>query len=145
MAFNPDPKIKQTNKEPFKGTVPTTYRQLGLKAFRTKSKYHNVRTEYNGIKYDSKLEAQTAQELDWRLKAGDIKEWKRQVKIPLRVNDVFIANYYIDFIYKDKNDTVVFLECKGIELPLWQLKWRLLTALINEIEPGAELQVLKQK
>jgi hypothetical protein len=68
MAFNPDPKIKPTNKEPFKGIAPTTYRQFGVKAFRTKSKYNNVRTEYNGIKYDSKLEAQTAEELDWRLK-----------------------------------------------------------------------------
>jgi hypothetical protein len=67
-----------------------------------------------------------------------------EIKIPLRVNDVFIANYYIDFIYVDKNDTIIYLEVKGLELPLWQLKWRLLTALINEIEPGAELQILKQ-
>ena len=142
--FKPDPKIKPTTNEPIKQAA-TSFRQFGAKGFRTKNKYNNVHTEYNGIKYDSKLEAQTAQELDWRLKAKDIKEWRRQVKIPLRVNEVFIANYYIDFIYTDKYDQVHYLEVKGLELPLWQMKWRLLTALINEIEPGAELEILKQK
>lgn len=142
--FNPDPKIKPTTIEPIKKAA-SSVRQFGVKGFRTKNKYNNVRTEYNGIKYDSKLEAQTAQELDWRLKAKDIKEWRRQVKIPLKVNEVFIANYYIDFIYTDKYDQVHYLEVKGLELPLWQMKWRLLTALINEIEPGAELEIIKQK
>lgn len=128
-----------------KSQPATSYNVSSLKGFRTKNKYNNVTTEYNGIKYDSKLEAKVAQDLDWRLKAGDIIEWRRQVKIPLHVNGVFIANYYIDFIYTDKNGEVTYLEVKGLELAVWALKWKLLTALINEIEPGAKLQVVKQK
>ena len=120
-----------------------TYNESKLKAFRSKSKYHNVSTEYNGLKYDSKLEAKVAQDLDWKLKAGEIKEWSRQVKIPLKVNEVFIANYYIDFIYVDKDDQVVYLEVKGVELPLWRMKFKLLIALINEISPGAKLEIVK--
>ncbi len=141
--FNPDPKIKNEVKEQWQGSQSTGYKETRMKGFRTKNKYHNVTTEYNGIKYDSKLEAKTAQELDWRLKAKDIKEWKRQVKIPLKVNGVLICNYYVDFFYIDKNDTHVFLEVKGVELPLWKLKWKLFTALINEIDMGAELIILK--
>lgn len=115
-----------------------------LKSFRSKSKYRNVTTEYNGFKYDSKLEAKVAQDLDWKLTAGEIVEWRRQVKIPLRVNEVFIANYYIDFIYTDNSGQVVYLEVKGLALPLWVVKWRLLIALINEIDPGAKLEVVKE-
>ncbi|MBK9258133.1 MAG: DUF1064 domain-containing protein [Saprospiraceae bacterium] len=141
--FKPDPKLK-----PIEGAtkVPaSSYRQMGLKAFRTKSKYKNVSTEYGEKKYDSKLEAKVAQDLDWQIKSGDILKWERQVKIPLRVNGVFIANYYIDFIATDKHGQRIYIEVKGLELPLWQIKWKLLTALINEIDPGAELRIIKAK
>ena len=128
------PKTDQSNQK---------YNEQKLKSFRSKGKYQNVSTEYNGLKYDSKLEAKVAQDLDWKLKAGEIKEWRRQVKIPLEGNQIHIANYFIDFVYTDKYDQVVYLEVKGLELPLWRVKWRLLMALINEIEPGAKLVVVK--
>lgn len=145
--FKPDPKIKKEAKEEWTGKSmsASSYRQMGVKGFRKKKKYHNVTTEYNGIKYDSKLEAKIAQDLDWQLKSGDIKEWKRQVKIPLIVNGVHITNYYIDFIYVDKHGQKVYLEAKGMELTTWIIKWRLLTALIHEIDPGAEMQIVKDK
>lgn len=145
MAFKPDPKVKNTIQSDWQGAKASGYNQIGLKAWRSKSKYKNVKQEYNGIKYDSKLEAKAAQDLDWKLKAGLIKEWRRQIKIDLKVNDVHITNYYIDFIYVDQNGTVVYLEVKGFETEVWRIKWKLLCALINEIEPGAELIVLKQK
>ena len=53
------------------------YRQLK----RNKKKYHNRRQTYNGVHYDSKLEAHTAENLDWLVKAGDVIEWERQVRI----------------------------------------------------------------
>lgn len=145
--FKPDPKTKPQVKEEWTGNTvsASSYRQMGLKGFRKKKKYHNVTTEYNGIKYDSKLEAKTAQDLDWQLRSGDIKEWKRQVKIPLKVNGVFIANYYCDFRYVDKNGQVVYLEAKGMETELFRLKWKIFTATIHEIDPGAEMIIVKQK
>jgi len=47
-------------------------------------KYNAVRSVYNGYPYDSKFEAQYAMELDWRLKAGEIKAWDRQFPIEIR-------------------------------------------------------------
>jgi len=42
---------------------------------------------YNGKKYDSIREANHAEELDWRIKAGEIKEVITQFKISLDVKD----------------------------------------------------------
>lgn len=47
-------------------------------------KYNAIRCEYNGFTYDSKFEAQVAMELDFRLKAKDIKTWQRQFTIEIR-------------------------------------------------------------
>ena len=135
MTFNPDPKHKTQ--------AASSWNQTRLKGWRSKSKYRNVTTEYNGLKYDSKLEAKVAQDLDWKMKIGEIKEWRRQVKIPLAVNGVHITNYYIDFIYTDKHGQRVYLEAKGMETDVFKMKWRLLTALINEIDEGAEMIMVK--
>lgn len=139
--FKPDPKIKPIEGAEKKAT--SSFNEMRLKAFRKKGKYKNVAVEYGGKRYDSKLEAKVAQDLDWQLKSGDIIKWERQVTIPLRVNGVFIANYRIDFIAVDKSGQKKYIEVKGLELPLWKMKWRLLTALINEVDPGAELQIIK--
>lgn len=40
-----------------------------------KWKYNSTRCFYNGYHYDSKFEARYAMQLDWRLKAKDIKAW----------------------------------------------------------------------
>jgi hypothetical protein len=108
-----------------------------------KNKFNAKSQEYNGRRYDSKKEASYAMMLDWRIKAGEIKEWIPQYKIDLRVNGKHIANYYVDFKVINKHGGVEFHEVKGMVLPLWVLKWKLLEALIDEIEPGAELIVIK--
>ena len=47
-------------------------------------KYGNERTEYKGAMYDSKREAEYAQELDVRERAGEVRNIRRQVRIDLR-------------------------------------------------------------
>jgi hypothetical protein len=66
-----------------------------------------------------------------------------QYKIELRVHGRLICNYYVDFKVIMADGSVQFQEVKGMVLPLWQLKWKLLEALVDEIEPGAELLVIK--
>lgn len=44
----------------------------------TATKYHNIKTEVDGILFDSKLEAKRYGELKILLKAGQIKSFKRQ-------------------------------------------------------------------
>lgn len=109
------------------------------------SKYGAKRTTYAGRKFDSKGEAGYAEQLDWLLKAGEIKEVIPQFKISLDVNGVHICNYFVDFKVITKHDSVEFHEYKGYETEVWKMKWKLLQALLHEIEPGAELVVIKSK
>jgi hypothetical protein len=112
----------------------------------TGNKYKAKKQEYNGEKYDSKGEAAYAQELDWRIKAGELLSYERQVKIPLKVNGVLICNYYADFVVTDKHGAIQIHEYKGMVLPLFQLKWKLLQALKDELYPdGVELIMIQHK
>lgn len=112
---------------------------------KSNNKFNARKTEYGGLKYDSKGEAGYAMELDWRIKAGEIQSYERQYKIPLKVNGHLICTYYMDFKVIDKHGGVQFHEYKGLELPVWQLKFKLLNALIDEIEPGAEIILIKHQ
>lgn len=108
-----------------------------------KSKYGNKTQEYGGRKYDSKREAAYAMELDYRMKAGEIKEIIPQYKIDIRVNGKHITNYYCDFKVVLADGQIEFHEVKGVVTEPFRLKWLLLEALIDEIEPGAEMIIIK--
>lgn len=95
-------------------------------------KYRNKTSTYNGHTYHSKREAAYAEELDWRVKAGELKEWDRQVPIEMYVNGEKICTYTIDFVERDKNGNEVWTEVKGFETPEWRLKWKLFCALFPE-------------
>ena len=107
------------------------------------NKYKAERQTFGGRSYHSKKEADYAVQLAWLQKAGEIKEIIPQYKIDIRVNGKHITNYFIDFkvIYSD--DRVELIEVKGFETNEWQLKWKLTEALIDEIEPGAKLVLVK--
>lgn len=108
-----------------------------------KNKFGAKGTKYNGRYYDSMLEANYAQQLDWEIKAGIIKEWIPQFKIDLSVNGVHIANYYVDFKVIKPDNSIEFHEVKGCETDLWRMKWKLTQALLDQIEPGAKLVLIK--
>jgi hypothetical protein len=120
-----------------------TYLLTNKSGYRTKSKYRNVSKTYSGRTYDSIREATHAQELDWRIKAKEIKEVIPQYKISLDVNGYHICNYYVDFKCIMMDGSVQFHEVKGFETDVWRLKWKLTEALLQQIEPGAELLVIK--
>ncbi len=112
---------------------------------KTSNKWGGVKKQvYNNQRYDSGFEAQHAQELDLRLKAGEITKWERQVKIPLIVNGFTIANYYIDFVVYYPDGTKEYVETKGYATDLWRLKWKLFEALYSEM-PDIRLVVIKQR
>lgn len=75
-----------------------------------KSKYHNTKIEYNGIKFDSVKEMKHYQLLEYRQKIGEIKELKLQVPYELipkyKMNDKTIRKcvYIADFVYYDTRD-----------------------------------------
>jgi hypothetical protein len=111
----------------------------------TMNKYGAKKSTYNGYNYDSKFESQVAQDLDLRLRAGDIKEVQRQVKIPLDAYGKHITNYFIDFMITRSDGTHEYIEAKGMETDVWKLKWKMFEAKMNQQEPEAVLTVIKQK
>lgn len=108
----------------------------------TPNKYSAQKSDYRGITYHSKKEQQYAVDLDMRKRAGDIKDWERQVKISLDVNGHHIANYFIDFIVTHNDDTKEYVEVKGFETEVWKMKWRIFEALYSD-QPDVQLTVVK--
>lgn len=106
------------------------------------NKYGAKSSIYDGIQYHSKLEAKYAADLDLLKKAGEIKGWERQVKIPLEVNGFHIANYYVDFRIEHNNGTIEYVEVKGFETEVFRLKWKIFEAIMSEI-PDVKLTVQK--
>lgn len=94
-------------------------------------------------KYDSKFEAGYGLELQVRKKAGDIKDYKEQVKIPLVVNGYIVADYWIDFVVYHNDGTVEYVETKGRCGDVWKQKWKLFEALYSD-KPDTKLSVVYQ-
>jgi len=103
-----------------------------------RSKFNSQSTYYNDVWYGSLLEANYARELDLRVRAGELREWKRQVPIDLVVNGVKICTYKIDFLEIDKNGGEMWTETKGAETAEWRIKWKLFDA----IHPDWDKQVI---
>lgn len=108
------------------------------------NKYNASKSFYNGYWYQSKLEAGYAQELDLRVKAKDIKSWERQVRVSLDVNGYHITNYIVDFKVLHNDDTIEWVECKGMETAEWVLKRKLFEALIIHGKANERYTVVKQ-
>jgi len=91
-------------------------------------KYHNVKTVVDGIKFDSRKEANRYCELKLLEKAGEIRELTLQeswVLIPAFTKDGkhYRAIYYVsDFSYYDKDDKYIVEDVKGFKTAVFQLK-----------------------
>lgn len=109
------------------------------------NKYNAKSTVYNGYSYHSKKEASYAMELDWKIKAGLVEKWERQVKLDLRVNDHHICKYYIDFKVYYTDGHIEYVEVKGFETDVWRLKWRVTEAIFDELigDENARLVLVK--
>jgi hypothetical protein len=110
---------------------------------RRQNKYNNTKCEYNGIIYHSRKEAGYAEELDLRLKAGDIAGWDRQVKVELKAYGRKICNYYMDFVVEHNDGTREWVEVKGFETAIWRLKWKLFEAQMDAESPEDRLTIVK--
>lgn len=99
----------------------------------TRSKYGAATTVYEGSRYHSKKEAAYARKLDLLRHAQDdrerVVEWRRQIKVPLHVNGVLIANYYCDFLVSFADGREEWHEVKGFETEVWRLKEKLFRAV----------------
>ena len=97
-------------------------------------KYNNKVTRYGNQTYQSKLEADYAQQLDIMMKAGEIQDWNGQVRYRLEVEGKKICDIIPDFWVKTKHGAEEIHETKSwaTQTPVWRVKWKLMQALYPE-------------
>lgn len=118
------------------GTERLTAKQARTLISRAKpSKYRNRRVTVDGIKFDSVREAKRWQELAHLQRAGVINGLKRQVRVPLIVNDVLVCTYVADFTYTSENGQKVYEDAKGYSTREYKTKAKLFAAL----HPGLQI------
>ena len=105
-----------------------------------RSKYRNVPTVIDGIRFSSKREAAYYQELKLREKAGEVYEIEMQRRFALTApNGMLMATYVCDFHYFDaveKRRRVI--DVKGKETDMFRLKRKMMRAIL-----GIEVEVVK--
>lgn len=108
-------------------------------------KYKNKKVMIDGIKFDSKKEANRYQELKLMQRAGIITDLQRQVKyvlIPSQKGDdgrviERPCTYIADFVYIDENGKTIVEDTKGYRTSDYKIKRKLMLYIhgvkINEI------------
>jgi hypothetical protein len=94
------------------GTVKRVAVPVVAKGKPKRNKYGNIRTEYAGMKFDSKAEAAYAAHLDKCKSGGSIRGWSRQPRFMLGVPE----NIYVgDFLVVEPTGVVHCCDIKGKE------------------------------
>jgi hypothetical protein len=95
----------------------------------SRSKYGNVATVVDGIRFMSKREAKRYGELRLLAETGVITGLVLQPRYPLIVGDKLVCTYVGDFAYVDHDGTPVTEDVKGHLTDVFRLKARLFAAL----------------
>jgi len=98
------------------------------------SKYRNVKTEVDGIKFASKREAVRYSQLKLLEKAGEIARLKLQPRYPLTVGGLHVCTYVADFEYAVSagggyTTETVTEDAKGVKTAAFVIKAKLFHAL----------------
>jgi hypothetical protein len=101
------------------------------------SKFGNVKVEIDGHKFDSRKESEFYGSLKIKKQAGLIKNFKMQVPYNIVVNNIHIANYFLDFEVENNDGTIEYIDIKGkdkktnkfIKTGVFALKKRLVEAI----------------
>jgi dsDNA-binding SOS-regulon protein len=94
----------------------------------TKSKYNASRTVADGYTFASKGEAQRYSQLVMQQHADLISELRCQVRYRLVVKRETVCYYVADFSYRE-NGRRIIEDYKGVRLPTYRLKKKLLWAI----------------
>lgn len=107
-------------------------KSVGRATLRSRTKFGNTPHLYNGVRYDSRMEAAYAAELDLLMRVvGPYKvaSWERQIPVKLEVNGVLVCTYIVDFLVHWADARDEWVEVKGFETPEWKIKEKLFRAL----------------
>ena len=99
---------------------------------KSKSKYGNKKVVIDGIKFDSKREAQRYGALQLMLKAGLISNLRLQVPYQITVNGMKVCKYIADFVYNDNGKEIVE-DVKGVRTEGYILKKKRMRACLGVV------------
>lgn len=109
---------------------------------KTRNKYNNQKTEFGGRKFDSKLEANVAQDIDLLVKSGQVIKVEPQHNFALYgKNGSKVCTYRADFLLTFKDGHQEVFEAKGLLFPISQLKMKLFV----DNYPDIPLTIIKAK
>lgn len=92
---------------------------------RLKHKFNAVRTEVDGINFDSKKEARYYQQLKLRVSAGEVLFFLRQVPFHLPGG----VRYVVDFQEFHADGTVHFVDVKGVQTKDFVMKKKMVESI----------------
>ena len=95
------------------------------------SKYRNKKTTVDGITFDSLREMRRWYYLIQLEKMGAISELRRQVAIPIYVNNIEVCFYVADHVYNE-GGIEVWEDVKGKATEVYALKKKLILALYGK-------------
>lgn len=98
--------------------------------FRRYSKYNAKKVEVDGIKFDSKAEAEYYLHLKEQVDNGEIRSFERQVRMTLQEGfylegikgKVRAITYVVDFVVTNEDGSITYIDVKGIETEAFKLK-----------------------
>ena len=102
-----------------------------------RAKYHNIRTQVDGIGFASKAEARRYDQLMLQKRAGEIRAVGLQPSLVVAPGIRYVA----DFLVVDKDGRVWLEDVKGVETQTFRLKRR----LYETAYPGLDLRVIKAR
>lgn len=94
------------------------------------NKYSAIKTEVDGLIFDSRREATRYQDLRYMQAAGEISDLRLKVKYELVVNGQKIGSYTSDFEYEEEGKHIVE-DCKGFRHRDYIWRKKLMLALFG--------------
>lgn len=107
------------------------------------SKYNAKRTDCGLHSHRSGLEAKVCCELQLQQKAGEIKEFKVEHPFELELDGLGLGRYYADFLVTNNDGTLEVVEAKGMELPEFKRKWKIVQHMFRN-DPNISFRMVKK-
>jgi protein associated with RNAse G/E len=96
-----------------------------------RSKYGAVKTEIDGIKFDSKKEARVYQQLKLMEKGGAVLYFERQTRYKFEYNNIKICEYRADFLVTFRDGHREIWDAKGVRTKEYIIKKKMMKAFFN--------------
>ena len=94
---------------------------------KSNNKFGAIKTEVDGFTFDSKAEATRYRELKLQALAGEITTLQVHPIYPLEINEVYICDCELDFVYK-RNVEWIYEDVKGKDTDISKLKRKMTEA-----------------